>query len=494
VALLALAASARAQVPPGTYKIETLRGPPGVAFEVSGLAFAPDGELLATFRRGYVYGLDPTTGRWRRFASGLKNPLGLLAPAAGEVIVAQPPELTRVVDTDKDGVADLYETLADGWGLSGNYHEYVGNPVRDAQGNLYLGLGLASGVANPRPPLRGRFVEAGRQAKAEAEGKVNRVGHYAPVPYRGCIVKVTPAGQLTPFACGLRQSNGLVVSPDGALFAADNQGDWVGTSPLHHVTEGAFHGHPASLNWHPRWKGGDPVEARVDELARWRKPPAIQFPQNDMAGSVAQPIFDLSNGKLGPYTGQLIVAEWTNPRLLRADLEQVEGVWQGAGFILLEGQGLRPSNMRLALAPDGSALYVGQTSRIWGSVEGLQRVTFTGQTPFDVLHMRLGPAGFELELTRSAEPATARDPAAWAFTRYRYLYHAQYGSPKTDVTPVPVTEVKISPDGRRVSLRLAELHAGWIYELRPRNVRAADGAPLCTRLAAYTLNRLQSPR
>jgi hypothetical protein len=304
-------------------------------------------------------------------------------------------------------------------------------------------------------------------------------------------VKVTPAGAVTPYACGFRQPNGLVQLPDGALFATDNQGDWVGTSPLHHVTEGAFHGHPASLLWHPAWKGKNPVELRVDDLRKARKLPAVQFPQNDMAGSVAQPAYDGTGGKFGPYAGQLVVAEWTNPRLLRADLEQIAGEYQGAAFILLEGQGLRPASMRLAFAPDGGSLYVGQTSRIWGSIEGLQRVTFTGRTPFDVVHMRLGADGFDLELTKPADPETAKDPLAWSFTRYHYLYHSQYGSPKTDVTPVKVTGVQVSPDGRRVSLRLEALLPGWIYELRPSGVRSQDGDPLATRLAAYTLNRLR---
>jgi hypothetical protein len=294
---------------------------------------------------------------------------------------------------------------------------------------------------------------------------------------------------VAPIACGFRQPNGLVRAPDGALFATDNQGDWVGTSPLHHVTPGAFHGHPASLRWDPTWKGGDPLQARVDELEKRRKPPAIQFPQNDMAGSVAQPLFDATGGKFGPYAGQLLVAEWTYPRLLRVALEKVGGEYQGAAFILLEGQGLRSANHRMAFGPDGR-LYIAQTSRIWGSVEGIQRVTWTGQIPMDILTMRLEDDGFTLAFTRPVDPETARDPAAWSLTRYRYLYHSQYGSPKADVEPVRVTAVELAPDGRRLRLRVDPLSAGRIYELRPSGVKAADGAPLVTRLAAYTLNRL----
>jgi hypothetical protein len=124
--------------------------------------------------------------------SGLQTPLGILPGKPGEFFVAHLPELTRVADTNGDGKADTYETICDAWGMSGNYHEFIGGPLRDAQGNFYISLGLASDGANPRPPVRGEITTRGRIAPEAQEGKVNRVGHYSPVPYRGCAVKITP--------------------------------------------------------------------------------------------------------------------------------------------------------------------------------------------------------------------------------------------------------------------------------------------------------------
>ena len=43
--------------------------------------------------------------------------------------VGQKPELTRLVDTNKDGVCDRYETVTDEFGISGEYHEYHFGPV-----------------------------------------------------------------------------------------------------------------------------------------------------------------------------------------------------------------------------------------------------------------------------------------------------------------------------------------------------------------------------
>jgi hypothetical protein len=219
--------------------------------------------------------------------------------------------------------------------------------------------------------------------------------------------------------------------------------------------------------------------------------PAIQFPQNDMAGSVTQPLVDRTNGSFGPYSGQLFVGEWTYPRILRVDLEKVGGEYQGASFLFLDGNGLRTGTNRMAFAPDGKSLYVCQTSRIWGSGEGIQRITFTGAAPMDILTMRLTGNGFELTFTKPVDPASAGDPDNYSFTHYYYRYHGQYGSPKTDVTPVKVRSVTVSADGQRVSLALEKLVPRRVYELRPSRLRSVTGEPLVTRLAAYTLNRLK---
>jgi glucose/arabinose dehydrogenase len=480
-----------AQVPIASYRAETLPTPKGIAPEIGGIAFAPDGRLAAAFRRGYVYLLDTGAMRWTRFAEGLQSPLGIIPGKPGEFFVVHLPELTRIADSDGDGDADIYETVSDAWGMSGNYHEFIYGPVRDAAGKFYIALGCASDGAEPRPPVRGELTTRGRASREPKEGTVAKVGHYSPVSYRGCVLEIGPDGKAKPVSFGLRQPNGLVVSPEGDIFVTDNQGDWVGTSPLHHVTPNAFHGHPASLNWDPAFSGRDPVDAPVEELARRRKMPAIQFPQNDMAGSLTQPLFDTTEGRFGPYAGQMFVAEWTYPRILRADLEKVGGEWQGAGFIFLEGNGLRTGNIRIAFAPDGKSLYVCQTSRIWGSGEGLQRIVWTGKTPLDILHMRLTKTGFELTFTRPVDPRTAGSPDAYSLTHYYYRYHGQYGSPKTDITPVKVTGVSVSSDGLRVRLDVEHLIPGRVYELRPGQVRGQDGSALITRLAAYTLNRLK---
>jgi hypothetical protein len=96
-----------------------------------------------------------------------------------------------------------------------------------------------------------------------------------------------------------------------------------------------------------------------------------------------------------------------------------------------------------------------------------------------------------LTFTKPVDAKTAGSADAYSINRYYYLYHGQYGSPKTEETPVKVTNVTVSADNRRVSPTVDQLIPGRIYELRPGRITSADGTPLITRLAAYTLNKLK---
>ena len=396
--------------------------------------------------------------------------------------MAQVPELTRIADTDGDGSADVYETICDGWGLGGNYHEFVAGPVRDREGNFYLALGCSSSGGNLRLPVRGPLTKKPRKGKV--------YGHHSPVPWRGWVVKITPDGELEPFASGFRQPNGILRHHDGDIFVVDNQGDWIGTSPLHHVRRGGFYGHPASLVWDEKVER-HPQDLSVEELTKMRTPAAVLFPQNDLAGSTTQPVVAPRGGRFGPYGGQIFVAEWSHERLHRVTLEKVGGVFQGACYPFLQGGGLRRGGNRLAWAPDGS-LWIAQVSRLWGGKgEGLQRVAWSGKTPFDILEMRLLSDGFELEMTDSVDPSTVTRDDSWSLKRYRYRYHAKYGSPKVDEKSVGISAVTIAEDAISVRLRVVDLAPGFVYDLRPRGVRSRDGTPLATRLAAYTINRLK---
>ncbi|MED5417059.1 MAG: hypothetical protein VYA27_00065, partial [Verrucomicrobiota bacterium] len=231
VFILALASClASADVWTDTFRIDRVALPPGVDPQIGGIDTTPNGNLAMCFHRGEIFLYNPGADTWKRFAEGLHEPLGLLAESESSFLVMQRPELTRVADTDGDGVADLYETVFDSFGMTGNYHEFAFGPTRDREGNLYLSLGTASNGAGIRKEVRGRWSEIGLAREhmlngpgwGKARGRAGRM--YARVPYRGWVLKVSPDGRKwQPFASGFRSPEGLGFDKDGRLYVTDNQ-------------------------------------------------------------------------------------------------------------------------------------------------------------------------------------------------------------------------------------------------------------------------------
>lgn len=466
------------------YKISTLPLPPDCVLEAGGLAFRPDGKLLVCTRRGEIWLVhnpladDPADVRVTRFATGLHEALGMWVQDDKTVYVVQRPELTRVTDADGDGAADEFATVCDKWGVSGDYHEYAFGPARDKDGNFFITLNVGFGG-----------------------------GHQAKAPWRGWCVKVDPrTGSMEPWAYGLRSPNGVTFSPEGDLFYADNQGEWVATNKLHHLQRGRFYGHQAGLRWlryspfaglvretvpsgmlYDGQRGpGANAPAGMPQL----DPPCIWFPYGRMGRSVSEPIWDTTRGRFGPFAGQCFVGDQSSSVVMRVALEKVNGVYQGACFPFRSG--FQCGVNRLAFAPDGSLL-VGQTNRGWGSIGGkpfgLQRVTYTGAEPLEIHHAALTRTGFDLTFTKPLDPASVAR-AAVPVESYTYVYSSAYGCPETDRRSEPVAAARLSADGKTLSLDVPGLRPGRVYAIRPEAARTAAGEQLLHPEAYYTLNEL----
>ena len=139
--LLLFTSLAFAQIPAG-YKVETVPLPRG-AVSVLGICHKPDGTLAIATWEGEVW--ERKDGVWTKFAEDLMEPNGILYdPKEDAYYVGQKPELTRLVDTNKDGICDRYETVTDQFGISGEYHEYHFGPVMDSLGRKYASLNLGA--------------------------------------------------------------------------------------------------------------------------------------------------------------------------------------------------------------------------------------------------------------------------------------------------------------------------------------------------------------
>ncbi len=476
------------------YAVTKVPTPTGVDPQIGGLATTRDGRLVACFHHGEVAFFDPKAGTWKIFAEGLHEPLGLLVEDDGSVLVMQRPELTRLRDTNGDGVADSYETVWDGFGMTGNYHEFAFGPVRGPNGKLYVSLNLASNGATVREEIRGAWIDIGlprekfysgewRGENAEAAGRM-----YSRVPYRGCVVELDPkTGAATPFAYGFRSPDGMGFDAAGNLYVNDNQGDWRGTSPVHVVQRDGFYGHPASLVWRKGWGEGDPLQLPVEKLEALRTKPAIQIPYGSYGNSPTQMLMIPQTPAWGPFGGQMIVGEMNTPRIFRMLPEQVDGTWQGALVLLAATDALKGGLHRFAWL--GDTLYVGRTHLSWAGGEGMSAVRPTGKVPFDPVSMRVTPRGYRFEFP-TALAASAANPALWTGNRYYYKYHAPYGSPEMDKTAFTASKVTLSDDNRTVDVELADLKPGYLYDFDLAKVTSAKGeTPLNPRIV-YTLNKV----
>ena len=196
------------------YRIKPVPTPQDVVLEVGAFEFMPDGRLAASSRRGDVYmfsnPLQENTSAIssKLFMEGLHEVLGL-SYRDGGLYATQRGEVTRLVDENNDGLADICETVSDGWGINGDYHEYAFGSKFDAEGNIWVTLCLT-----------GSFSSQNK--------------------WRGWCLRISPDGKVTPTCSGIRSPGGMGINIDGEVFYTDNQGPWNGTCGLKHLVPGSL--------------------------------------------------------------------------------------------------------------------------------------------------------------------------------------------------------------------------------------------------------------
>ncbi|MCK5942034.1 MAG: hypothetical protein KAI24_08710 [Planctomycetes bacterium] len=456
------------------YRIVELPIPREWQLECGSFVALPDGKLGVGTRRGQILIVDGAfeplpDPRITVFCSGLDEVLGL-GYRDGAFYATQQTEVTRISDRDGDGRADRFENLSDVWGFE-HYHEFAwGSPVQP-DGSVYVALGLSSSY------------------------------HYK-ADYRGFVFQVTGDGESVPIATGVRSAGGVAPNEHGAMFYVESQGPWNGSCSLKHLKKGGFMGHPICFPGYDlplgRQLGPKPEEPenrsrlhvesrRIPELV----PYAVVFPYRRMGQSITAFRPDLTDGRFGPFTGQLFVADYSLSLVMRATTELVDGVWQGACYPFREGLG----NGILALEfSDRGYLITGGTNRGW-PVRGnksyvLERIEWTGVTPFDVLAITAAKDGFDVSFTMPCDLATLQDVSHYALRSFTHHYQKFYGSPEVDETFPKVTAAVASADGRSVHLVVDGLVEGHVHDFTFGAITSQDGRPLVHTTAHYTLNRI----
>ncbi len=459
---------------PDFYRITSFITPKDTAMEVGSIELLPNGKLALGTRRGEIWTVsnaqsgDPSKVQYQLFASGLHEVLGL-AYKEGWLYATIRYEIVRMKDEDGDGRADLFETVNDGWGVSGDYHEYAIGSTFDKRGDLWVTLCLTGSFSSK-------------------------------VPFRGWALRVTPDGKLVPTCSGIRSPGGIGFDSDGEVYYTDNQGPWHGSCTLQHLIPGTFQGHPGGNEWYslaPNMgaRPPDPVDnsRMVTERARIKElvPPAAYMVHGRIGNSSSFIVCDMSEGKFGPFQKQLFVADQSHSNVSRVFLETVNGVKQGVVIPFRSGFG---SGLIGGRFDQEGRLFVGGSDRGWGARGGkpycFEMLEWKGKVPFEIHEMRAKADGFEVTFTQPVDPATAANPASYSMREFTYAYRAEYGGPEIDDIVPKITAAVVSPDSKSVRLQISPLTKGHIHELHLDNVKSKEGSSLLHPVAYYTLNEI----
>ena len=455
------------------YRMVDIPLPEELAIEAGSFEVMPDGKRLAiATRRGDILLADGVFQEhpqpsFKTFASGLDEVFGM-AYRDGSFWVTQQTEATKITDRSGDGRADHFETLSDAWGFR-HYHEFSFGSKPDAEGNIWVALCLSK-------------------------------SYHSDAPFRGWCVKITPDGKTIPVCSGIRSPCGIGPNEHGVMFYAESQGPWNGSCSLKVLQPGGFMGHPISFNWYdlvpemekPKVEPNTPSRLeterqRVKELV----PYAVVFPYKRMGRSISGFVVDQTDGKFGPFENQIFIGDFSLGVVMRATTEKINGVWQGACYPFREG--FDTGLLALQFTPNGN-LIAGGTNRGW-PVRGpkayaIQRLDWTGVTPFEIKKVQVTPTGFKLDFTLPVNRELAANPEVYQMATFTHIYQQGYGSPEVDQTQPTVTQATVSEDGLSVLLEVPDRVKGHVHEFHLGDMKSNQGLPLLHADAYYTLNEI----
>jgi putative heme-binding domain-containing protein len=370
--------------------------------------FLPDGSAMLCTMEGDVWHVDGLDAklenvRWRRFASGLHQALGLVV-SQGQIYVLGRDQITRLLDLNEDGEADFYECVSNVYQTVPG-HEFICGLQRDDKGNFYT-----------------------------ASGKQG-------------LLRINPEGKsVETLATGFRNPDGLGLSSAGVLTVPNSEGDWVPASMVCEVRKGGHYG----------YKG--PKDGRPPDL------PLVYLPRGLDNSSAAQ--VEVTSRQWGPLEGQLLHLSYgagTHFLLLR---EQVGGQPQGA-VVPLAGDFLSGVHRGRFNPKDGQLYVTGMGGwGTYTSADGcFQRVRYTGDPVQLPLAFHAHENGVLVTFSSPLDREFAEQTGSHFAQVWNYRYSGGYGSPEVSPRhagmpghdPLSIRSAHVMADNRTLFLELPEL-------------------------------------
>lgn len=399
------------------------------------ITWLKDGRMAFTSLKGHVWIAEDTDGdglpdKTTLFEEGLAAPFGILADD-NAIVVAHKPELLRLIDTDGDGRADEHEVVGSGWGYSDNYHDWASGLIRDAEGNMYVGLG-SDYSQKERSPDQDRW--------------------------RGGVIKIDPSGIVTPLGMSMRYPMSLAFDGHGNLFATDNQGVQNTFNEINHILPGTHYGVPSRHQ---------PTENLTTET------PALAVP-HPWTRSMNSILFLPDDFPVVGLRGHGIGCEYDSRFLMRFTVQDVGGILQGASYYFSRpNQEAGGSNfigpICSAISPDG-AIVVGS---IWDSgwqggqnTGGITRLMPSSSGMLNgIRELTATPVGFDVEFFEPIDAAVALEFSSWALQGYTREWGGGYASPDSGRYTVTPEKIEVVDGGKQVRIFVSGLKAGYVYDV-----------------------------
>jgi hypothetical protein len=446
------------KAPSAPYIVDTIdvpfENPCDSWMRTSALDFFSDGRAAVSTWSGDVwivtYDAAFKQAKWKRFATGLFQPLGLKI-VNDQIYVQGRDQITILHDLNNDGEADFYENFNNDVQVTTSFHEFSHDLQVDPEGNFYFAK-----CGPVRPGGRG-WQQISRD--------------------NGCVIRISKDGQTCePFAVGLRAPNGMGMGPNGEITVGDNEGTWTPADRLNFVHKGDFLG-VVDLSH---------SEAKPDNYGN----PICWLPHN---GNPDYGVIDNSNGaqvwvtddRFGPFKNSMLYLSYGSCSLFHISYEQVGDKSQGGAvkFPL----GFESGSMRIRINPvDGQPWVTGLKGwQTQANLDGmLARVRYTGKPVLMPLEWHIQKTGVRITFTAPLDKASAQDPDNWFVEQWNYHWTQDYGSAEWSIKdpakhghdPVEVKSVKLLEDGKTVFVELAQVIP--VMQMRIKmDLQGASGGP-----------------
>ena len=422
---------AREVTVPAGFRVERLPLPED--FLVCALTFWR-GELVVGGYDGDLRIAEDSDGDGRldayRHLAGPFDQVTALGTNGDELLAVTPGAILRIRDRDRNLAAESVELVSSAWDWAGHAYDWTFGLVRDDGGDLLVGTST---------PLE----------RGEVPGLFGR----------GSVLRISPDGRARVVGVGLRYNFGWGRNGQGSTYFTCNQGPWYVTCTICLQRDGAHHGY------------GQPDRAQVDE--------PVLFVPYPWCRSLTGLTFADGEVPFGAFQGQGLAADYNTRRIIRWTDQPVGDGRQGACYPFLDGLDAGPTQM--IFGPDG-ALYVGfMSDGSWYPERargGIFRIVPEGPTGVSVLRAESTPTGFVVEFTEPVDPASIGPGTCDRVHRYFHEYEGRYHSEEIAHEDVPVQELVLSPDGRRLTLTTGPHVTPRIVALQLRGVRAVTGEAL----------------